>query len=562
MDSAPEKIALVEADASTRAELQTALESAGYAVTSFATAPEALDALRHSAADVLLLDASLSDGNLVETLSAVRGTYVTASVRVILLVGADPKERATGIELGANDAVSRPWDLGELLARVREQCRERAAEQQLRDRARLAEEGQQIAYTAFDAVAVTEKMTKDASLLDRRLTVGLAAIFVVVSVMVATYFLFARKAQQETLRATRIVDKLGGGLVHQQDLMAEARKRRLPGGDAGSILPLSQDLKKQGDDIKAKMAGADPATISTLQKQLQDTNQRLKKVEQQDTAAQGIIQSDAQSVCLLHVSLAFRQQQSGKRLRFAGLNSHDEPLQDSQGHPIFTLDGNGPEVKFDVFGTGFLVGPNGLLVTNRHVAEPWWKNDELDEMTGQGYQAEISSIRAYFPGDPRAFHAEIETISNTTDLATMRVDMQDLKRSVLSNDASQAAATSGEPVVLMGYAAGLDAILAKADDSTTENILTHSGGQVSRVLDELAQRGLIRPLITQGHIGDVLPDKIVFDAQTTHGGSGGPLFNEHGKVVGITYAGLDGFGGSNLAIPIRLSEPLLKSPHQ
>jgi DNA-binding response OmpR family regulator/S1-C subfamily serine protease len=558
MDTAPEKIVLVEADSSLRAELQSALEAAGYQVAPYAAAAEALEAVRKSNPDVLLIDASLSEGNLVETLSAIRGTSLTASVRVILLVGSEAKDRETGIEMGANDALSRPWEMSELLARVREQCRERAAEQQLRDRARLAEEGQQIAYTAFDAVAVTEKMTKDAFRLDRRLSVGLGVAFAIVAAMAAMYFLFARKAQQETLRATRIVDKLGGGLVHQQDLIAEARKRRLPGADADSVPARGEDLKKQGEDIKAKMAAADPATISTLQKQLADTNARLKKVEQEDSAAQGIIQSDAQSVCLLHVSVAFRHQQSGRRLRFAGLNSNDEPLQDSQGHPIFTLDGNGPEVKFDVFGTGFVVGPNGLVVTNRHVAEPWWKNNDLDEMTGQGYQAEISAIRAYFPADPRAFHAEIETISNTTDLATMRVDMQDLKRTALSDDASKGAATPGEAVVLMGYAAGLDAILAKADDQTTENILTHSGGQVSRVLDDLAQRGLIRPLITQGHVGDVLPDKIVFDAQTTHGGSGGPLFNGQGKVIGVTFAVLADFGGSNFAIPIRLSQPLLK----
>ena len=68
---------------------------------------------------------------------------------------------------------------------------------------------------------------------------------------------------------------------------------------------------------------------------------------------------------------------------------------------------------------------------------------------------------------------------------------------------------------------------------------------------------MIRPLITQGHIGDILPDKIVFDAQTTSGGSGGPVFNHQGKVIGVTYAILKGFGGSNFGIPIRLSEPLL-----
>jgi serine protease Do len=55
----------------------------------------------------------------------------------------------------------------------------------------------------------------------------------------------------------------------------------------------------------------------------------------------------------------------------------------------------------------------------------------------------------------------------------------------------------------------------------------------------------------------VLADKIVFDAQTTSGGSGGPLFNQQGKVIGVTVAVLRGFGGSNFGIPIRFSQPLL-----
>ena len=148
---------------------------------------------------------------------------------------------------------------------------------------------------------------------------------------------------------------------------------------------------------------------------------------------------------------------------------------------------------------------------------------------GEGLQAEISEIRAYFPGDPRAFTAEIQEISKETDLATIAVNMQDLKRPVLSIDASKTAAQPGEPIVLMGYATGLAAILARTDEDTSQQILSSSGGDISQVLDELARRNLIRPLITQGHIGDVLPDKIVFDAQTTSGGSGGPLINPAGQ---------------------------------
>jgi S1-C subfamily serine protease len=74
----------------------------------------------------------------------------------------------------------------------------------------------------------------------------------------------------------------------------------------------------------------------------------------------------------------------------------------------------------------------------------------------------------------------------------------------------------------------------------------------------LASRKLIRPITTQGHLGEILPDKLVYDAQTTSGGSGGPLFNADGKVIGVNYAILRGFGGSNFGIPVRYAETLLK----
>jgi S1-C subfamily serine protease len=111
----------------------------------------------------------------------------------------------------------------------------------------------------------------------------------------------------------------------------------------------------------------------------------------------------------------------------------------------------------------------------------------------------------------------------------------------------------------MGYATGLDAILARADEASVQKIADASGGDVSRVLDELARRNLIRPIVTQGHIEDVLPDKILFDAQTTLGGSGGPLFDQEGKVIGVSYAVLRGFAGPSFGVPIRFSQLLLSS---
>jgi S1-C subfamily serine protease len=69
-------------------------------------------------------------------------------------------------------------------------------------------------------------------------------------------------------------------------------------------------------------------------------------------------------------------------------------------------------------------------------------------------------------------------------------------------------------------------------------------------VQELARRKLIRPLVTQGHLGVVGPDRLVYDAQTTSGGSGGPVFSAGGKVIGVNFAILSGFSGSNFAVPI------------
>ncbi len=565
MDTTREKIVIVEEDSAKRESLRTTLETPGYDVSGFATVAEALDAVHNAEVHLLLMAADARNAagsvasNARETIATIRGSAATEMVRIILLVGSAAEQRIESLNFGADDAISHPCDPGELLARVRTQLRVFREQKQLRDETRIAVEGQQMAHTAFEALAVTEKMANDASSLNRKLKVGLGALLATAIVMAGIYALFVRTAQKETRQGNAIIARLEGGILRQQTLANEARKLRTQQGPSIAATPSKDELQKQAADLKSKMASAPSDDLTTLQKQLEDTNARLARIEKDGQGAQTLIPADVQSVCLLHVAVAFRDRNNGQRLRYAGLNQQGEPLQDSDGNPILTLEGHGPEVKLDVFGTGFVAGPNGRLVTNRHVAEPWWKDDELKTLTDQGFQPEISTIRAYFPGDPRAFHAEIQQISQETDLATIRVDMQDLRRSVLVVDWGQGAAVTGQPVVLMGYATGLAAILARADEATAQQIISHSGTDVSQVLDDLARRNLIRPLITQGHIGDILPDKIVFDAQTTSGGSGGPLFNRQGKVIGVTYAVLRGFGGSNFGIPIKFTKPLLES---
>ena len=101
-------------------------------------------------------------------------------------------------------------------------------------------------------------------------------------------------------------------------------------------------------------------------------------------------------------------------------------------------------------------------------------------------------------------------------------------------------------MVVLGYPTGLEAILAKAETAAVNDILEASGMNPLRIADGLAAQRLIRPSATQGHIGDVTKTDIVFDAPTTHGGSGGPVFNKSGQVIAVEYAVLTSFGGKLL----------------
>jgi len=220
--------------------------------------------------------------------------------------------------------------------------------------------------------------------------------------------------------------------------------------------------------------------------------------------------------------------------------------------------GAGPHLQVDVFGTGFLVRHDGRLLTNHHVAEPWWNNEELKPLVDRGASAYALSYTAYFPGTADGIRAQLDRISPAADVATLRLQGAAPSRATLLqlDDRSEASVT-GDPVLLMGYPTGIDGILARAGPDVAKQI-TADATDVSRIVSKLASTQLIRPTTTQGHIGDVLKDKIVYDAATTSGGSGGPLFNRSGKVIGVNFAILSGFGGSNLAVPARYADELLK----
>jgi S1-C subfamily serine protease len=475
---------------------------------------------------------------------------------VIVLSAGDFAERTRWLDQGADDVTSLPWDEGELLARLRVQLRQKRALAQLQEKARIADESREVAQTAFQALAVTEKMTRDAFSLDRALKIGVLSLFGLALVIAGIFFLYSHRADKETRRAYTVIAQLERSVQTEEQLLASARRMREDPANA-DVLQQKEELLQQSESLKKKLSSAGGGDVAELRRQLDETTNRLSKIEGKSQAAEGVIRDFAPSVCLLHVSVGFNAKDSERRLRYGGISSEGTPLKDSQGNPIYTTEGRGPEVRADFFGTGFIAG-EGKILTNHHVVQPWWQNDELAGINQQGLDPVIAEMTAYFPGTGNGIAVGISQISQDADLALLHGDLSELQRPVLKLDSRKEAVTSGAPLISVGYATGLDAILARAGDETVNQIVKSTGGEPKLVLTELARRKLIRPLVTQGHVGDVLPDKIVYDAQTTSGGSGGPLLNREGGVIGVTFAVVRGFGGSNFGVPIRFATPLLK----
>jgi serine protease Do len=129
---------------------------------------------------------------------------------------------------------------------------------------------------------------------------------------------------------------------------------------------------------------------------------------------------------------------------------------------------------------------------------------------------------------------------------------------VLELDRTGREAIAGRSVILLGYPAGIEALLAKADPAAARELLAAEIPDVYRLAEVMAARGLVRPAATQGHLGDVQPHQLTYDAQTAVGGSGGPLIDTSGHVIGINQAVLRHFSGSNFGVPIHYAVELLR----
>lgn len=119
------RVLLVEDDELLGSAVQAGLEQSGYTVDWLRDGRQAAVALRDDEPDLLVLDVGLPGKGGLEILRELR--LRDSALPVLLLTARDTVEdRITGLDAGADDYLVKPFDLGELTARLRAIARRRA----------------------------------------------------------------------------------------------------------------------------------------------------------------------------------------------------------------------------------------------------------------------------------------------------------------------------------------------------------------------------------------------------------------------------------------------------
>lgn len=114
-------ILIVEDEEKIARVLQLELEYEGYSVTIKQNGTEGLDAAAEGGYSLVLLDVMLPGLSGLEVLRRLRKR--DQQTPVILLTARDSiPDKVTGLDIGANDYVTKPFEIEELLARIRRRC--------------------------------------------------------------------------------------------------------------------------------------------------------------------------------------------------------------------------------------------------------------------------------------------------------------------------------------------------------------------------------------------------------------------------------------------------------
>jgi S1-C subfamily serine protease len=313
--------------------------------------------------------------------------------------------------------------------------------------------------------------------------------------------------------------------------------------------------------------------IADLQQTMVDTRNEINNIRHdlqlaRDEAAllrnslslpETIVNTYGHGVCLIYGTYVFIDPRVGREVKFKEPSGTLNPI-GPDGQVNLHVDGNGRIYEVEFMGTGFLAD-KGFVLTNRHVVQAWDEDDLTSLIKMRGYRPKLKELFAYFPQVQQPYKLTPVEILTDQDVALCSFEQSEDQLPVLPLDETGDGVASGQSIVLLGYPAGLEGLIARTDDLNRANMRRYGNVSYRAQLNELSMSKKIRPQSTQGHISDVSP-QLVYDARTDEGGSGGPVFGTNGKVIGINQAILlSSQSTTNFGVPIRYGIELLRK-HQ
>ena len=335
-----------------------------------------------------------------------------------------------------------------------------------------------------------------------------------------------------------------GALAYQQNRLNVLLQQRIERG-------VARLESFAGALARAKEEALTPGDLETLRQELghrlSSNVDRLAVLEQRSQASARVIAESKSLVVFLQGSYGFRERSSGRMLRHT-VDDDGRPLISPMGQPLLSLEGDGPVAERQFTGTGFAVGDGSVLVTNRHVAVPWKNDANVELLGGQGLEPVMIKYIVYAPGNTAGGAVELIRASEDADLAVLR--RKDMAEPITGLKLADAPPAPGDEIIVMGYPTGLRAMLAQSGKDFIEELQKAKDTGFWSVAARLAEKGHIAPLSSRGIVSQATPATIVYDAETTHGGSGGPVLDIYGSVVAVNTAILPEYGGSNLGVPV------------
>ncbi len=347
-------------------------------------------------------------------------------------------------------------------------------------------------------------------------------------------FAFTHSITKDLLTQATWQLKIGVPLLVLVILLATALLAGWFGGSQSKeeIDDLLDQLRAQHQDLVSR------EEIEALRVEFAARAARIDRLIASDAALQKIHKVYSRGVCLIHGIYGFKRMQG-------------------EVEELLTSGPTGETVSLEYTGSGFLISAKGHIATNRHVALPWEYDQRVSSLLEHGWQPEFLRLMAYFPeqGPIPIEPEETRVRDDKIDVAILRIEAPE-GLPVLPLATAPALDSLGKGIAVVGFPTGINALLAKADQDLARS-LAAPGSSMSSIIDGLAQNRAVLPIITRGALNEVLVDKLVYDAGTTSGGSGGPVFGSEGLVIGVNFAIVRGFAGSNFGVPVRYLREIL-----